>query len=356
PNPVDVGACATGYKAFAQAADMFRPQWPGGGEVELAIFGSSEAPHGHPHARPSATGFNAMGAMETLERLGKRLGLEPAEIRRALEHLERHYAPMTEDVFGFWPSEGAGAGGLIRVHRGFELGLPFSSAVAGYAVRGDQGGKKNPADIGYGGRSALRTSLRMAEQWQGMNPAHLDYFSGHLTGTPTNNAAEAALFAEVLPAEARMRLTAYKAFLGHGLGAAGTMELALLHASIERQLGPGAFNVEGRTLAQAFQDLHPRVQVSPALVREIRMMGGQSQGFAGNNAAALFRRIDDQVLHETYGYSMPEIEAYRSRLSERQAVAREWEEDILTGRKTIGEFLSWFGLGERPAEPATTVV
>ncbi|MDL1873503.1 hypothetical protein FBR05_15085, partial [Deltaproteobacteria bacterium PRO3] len=32
------------------------------------------------------------------------------------------------------------------------------------------------------------------------------------------------------------------------------------------------------------------------------------------------------------------------------------EEDILTGRKTIGEFLSWFGLGERPAEPPTTVV
>lgn len=356
PNPVDVGACATGYKAFAQAADMFRPQWPGAGEVELAIFGSSEAPHGHPHARPSATGFNAMGAMETLERLGKRLGLAPADFNRAMDQLERHYAPMTEDVFGFWPSEGAGAGGLMRLARAMELGLPISSGVAGYAVRGDQGGKKNPADIGYGGRSALRTALRMARDWQGMDPAHLDYFSGHLTGTPTNNAAEAALFAEVLPADARMRLSAYKAFLGHGLGAAGSMELALLHASMERQLGPGAFNVEGRTLAQAFQDLHPRVQVSSDLVREIRMMGGQSQGFAGNNAAALFRRIDDQVLHETYGYSMAEIGAYRSRLSERQDIARQWEEDIMTGRKTIGEFLSWFGLGERPVEPPTTVV
>ncbi|MDL1872328.1 hypothetical protein FBR05_08985, partial [Deltaproteobacteria bacterium PRO3] len=51
-----------------------------------------------------------------------------------------------------------------------------------------------------------------------------------------------------------------------------------------------------------------------------------------------------------------EITAYRSRLSEREAVARALEEDILTGRKTIGEFLSWFGLGERPAEPPTTVV
>ncbi|MFO1463048.1 MAG: hypothetical protein U1F66_04675 [bacterium] len=356
PNPVDVGACATGYKAFAQAADMFRPQWPGGGNVELAIFGSSEAPHGQPHARVSATGFNAMGAMETLERLGKRLGLQPSEFRQAMDHLERHYAPMTEDVYGFWPSEGAGAGGLMRLARAIELGLPVSSTVAGYAMRGDQGGKKNPADIGYGGRNALRTALRMAEAWQGINPAHLDYFSGHLTGTPTNNAAESALFAEVLPAETRMRLSAYKAFLGHGLGAAGTMEIALLQASLERQLGPGAFNVEGRTLAQAFLDLHPRVQVSADLVRDIRMAGGQSQGFAGNNAAALFRAIDDQVLHEVYGYSLPEIAAYRSRRSEREAVAREWEEDILTGRKTIGEFLSWFGLGERPPEPAITVV
>lgn len=356
PNPVDVGACATGYKAFAQAADMFRPQWPGAGEVELAIFGSSEAPHGHPHARPSTTGFNAMGAMETLERLGKRLGLQPAEFQQAMDHLERHYAPMTEDVFGFWPSEGAGAGGLIRLARGIELGLPLSSAVTGYAVRGDQGGKKNPADIGYGGRSALRTALEMARRWQGMDPAHLDYFSGHLTGTPTNNAAEAALFNEVLPADARMRLSAFKAFLGHGLGAAGTMELALLHSSIERQLGPGAFNVEGRTLAQAFQDLDPRVTVSSDLVRGIRMAGGQSQGFAGNNAAALFRHIDDQVLHETYGYSRAQIDAYRSRLSERQAVSRQWEEDILTGRRTIGEFLSWFGLGDRPTPRATTII
>jgi 3-oxoacyl-(acyl-carrier-protein) synthase len=369
PNPVDVGACATGYKAIVQAADMFRPQWPGAIPVELAIFGSSEAPHGHPNARPSATGFNALGAMETLEELGKRLGLAPDEFRQALNYLEGRYAPMTEEVYGFWPSEGAGLGGLIRLFRAIAKGLPISSGLAGYAMRGDNGNKPNPADIGYGGRNALRTSLKMAEQWQGLVPAMLQYFSGHLTGTGTSNAAEAALLDAVLPPEVRMYLVGLKAFLGHGLGAAGMMEMGVLQAVLETGVGPGAFNIEGRKLAQAFLDLNPRVQITPNPVNGIRFAGGQSQGFAGNNAAALFRAIDPQVLHEVYGYSMPEIEAYRRRLSEREEVSHRWEEAVRTGKPvgrdidpehgdepaTIGKFLSWFGLGDKPPSPPTIV-
>ncbi|HKX13308.1 MAG TPA: hypothetical protein VJP40_09160, partial [bacterium] len=348
--PVDVGACATGYKAFADAADMFRPVWPGQTPTELAFFGSAEAAHGRAFARSEATGFNAMKAMETTERLNKRGG-----------RIEDGYAPLTTDVMGFWPSEGAGVGALMRLSRAVELGLPIDAAVAGYSITGDQGGKSHPANLGLGGVSSLLESLNMARDWQGLDPRELQYMNLHGTGTPDNNRVEPSNLLTVLDAfgyQGPLRLSAYKALLGHGLGAAGSMEIGLLTMALRQQLAPGAFNLEGRQLDPTVQALGERVIVSSDLVRgPLNFVGGQSQGFAGNNGSALFRSIGDATLHEVYGFSIPEIEAYRSRASERRDQARQWEEDVRTGRKTIGEFLSWFGLGaEPPPCPSHTVV
>jgi len=176
----------------------------------------------------------------------------------------------------------------------------------------------------------------------------------HGTGTPDNNKVEPSNLLNVLDAfgyEGPLRLSAYKALLGHGLGAAGSMEIGLLLMSLRRQLAPGVFNLEGRQLDPNVTALGNRVVVSSeTMPGPLRFVGGQSQGFAGNNGSALFRYIDDQALHETYGYSNAEIAAYRRRLSERSDVAQKWEEDIRTGRKTIGEFLSWFGLSDRAPE------
>ena len=348
--PVDVGACATGYKAFANAADMFRPGWPGQTPTDLAFFGSAEAAHGRIFARSEATGFNAMKAMETTERLRKRNG-----------RVEDGYAPLTTDVMGFWPSEGAGVGGLMRLSRAIELGLPVDAAVAGYSITGDQGGKKHPAGLGLGGVSSLLESLHMARQWQGLEPRELQYMNLHGTGTPENNKMEPSNLLAVLDAfgyEGPLRLSAYKALLGHGLGAAGSMEIGLLTMALRQQLAPGAFNLEGRQIDPTVQALGDRVIVSADAVHgPLRFVGGQSQGFAGNNGSALFRSVDDATLHEVYGFSIPQIEAYRSRLSERRDRARQWEEDIRTGRATIGQFLSWFGLGaEPPPAPPVMVV
>ncbi len=346
--PVNVGACATGYKTFADAAEMFRPTWPGQIATELAFFGASEAGHGRVVARPEATGFNAMGAMETRERLTRRGG-----------RLEDGYAPLTTDVLGFWPSEGAGVGALMRLARAIERGLPIDAAVLGYSVMGDEGGKPNPAGLGMGGLSTLHEALQMMSQWQGVEAPDLQYMSLHGTGTPNNNQVEPANLLRALDAfgyDGQLRVSAFKAFLGHGLGSAGAMEIALLMQALRRQLAPGAFNLEGRQLDPNVLALGSRILVSPEpMGGPIRVVGGQSQGFAGNNAAALFRAVNPEMLQEVYGYSTPEIEAYHRRLSERIEQSRIWEEDIRTGRKTIGEFLSWFGLGSE-APPERTIV
>jgi 3-oxoacyl-(acyl-carrier-protein) synthase len=333
-----VGACATGYKTFGDAAEMFKPAWPGQIETELAIFGSSEAAHGRAFARPEITGFNSMGAMETRERLEKRGG-----------RLEDGYAPLTKDVLGFWPSEGAGMGGLMRLNRMMELGLPIHAAVLGYSIMGDQGGKAHPAGLGMGGLSTLMESLRMMVEWQRADPNILRYMSLHGTGTPNNNEIEPTNLLKALEAfgfEGKLKLSAFKALLGHGLGSAGSMEIALLTRSLVEQLAPGAFNLEGRELDDHVVALGNKIEVNSEVLRDsIPAAGGQSQGFAGNNATALFRHINDQVLHEVYGYSNLEIEAYHARLSERLDRAQQWEEAVRKGDKTIGEFLSWFGLG-----------
>ncbi|MDX1387188.1 MAG: hypothetical protein R3257_06325, partial [bacterium] len=214
--PVNVGACATGYKTFGDAADMFRPNWPGQLPTELAFFGSSEASFGRINARTTATGFNAMGAMETRERLEGRGG-----------RLEDGYAPLTQDVKGFWPTEGAGAGALMRIHRQVELGLPIQARLLGYSIMGDQGGKPNPAGLGLGGLTTLLESLNMMVEWQRTPVEQLRFMSLHGTGTPDNNRVEPTNLLKALEAfafEGQVKLSAFKAFLGHGLGAAGSME------------------------------------------------------------------------------------------------------------------------------------
>jgi 3-oxoacyl-(acyl-carrier-protein) synthase len=346
--PVNVGACATGYKTFGDAAEMFKPSWPGQIATELAFFGSSEAAHGRAFARPEITGFNAMGAMETRERLSKRQG-----------KITDGYAPLTKDVMGFWPSEGAGMGALMYLHRMIELGLPVHAAVLGYSIMGDQGGKAHPAGLGMGGLSTLMESLRMMVEWQQADPNILRYMSLHGTGTPNNNEIEPTNLLKALEAfgyEGQLKLSAFKALLGHGLGSAGAMEIALLTRSLQEQLAPGAFNLEGRALDDHVKALGNKIEVTSEVLRgAIPAAGGQSQGFAGNNATALFRHVSPQVLIDVYGYSAREVAAYYSRLSERRDVAHQWEENIRTGNKTIGEFLSWFGLGEPGTESPTVV-
>lgn len=70
---------------------------------------------------------------------------------------------------------------------------------------------------------------------------------------------------------------------------------------------------------------------------------GHSLGFPSHSAQVL---LPTDTLLEVYGFSKDEIEAYRRRHSGQVDQTRQWEEDIRTGHKTIGEFLSYFQLSE----------
>ncbi|QDG75032.1 beta-ketoacyl synthase N-terminal-like domain-containing protein [Labrenzia sp. PHM005] len=86
-------------------------------------------------------------------------------------------------------------------------------------------------------QNALQEAITAALTDAGIPPSSLDFISAHATGTPRGDAAEAqALVAQLLNS---VHVTAPKSALGHGVAAAGAVEIALAFLQMEAgQIAP----------------------------------------------------------------------------------------------------------------------
>jgi len=135
-----------------------------------------------------------------------------------------------------------------------------------------------PHPQGHGAAAAMRAALRAAR----LSPAEVDYLNLHGTGTPSNDAAEAAAVAAVLgPA---VPASSTKGATGHTLGAAGGLEAVICALALRHGLMPGGVNT---------QRLDPALPVS--YLREsrrapLRRIMSNSFGFGGSNCSLIFGR------------------------------------------------------------------
>jgi nodulation protein E len=133
-----------------------------------------------------------------------------------------------------------------------------------------------------GAARAMRAALNDARR----NADDVDYVNAHGTGTMQNDRSETAALRDVFGSGARrLAVSSSKAVLGHGLGAAGALEMAVTALAVHQQTIPPTANFEA-------VDPDCDLDVVPNVARqaEVKVAMSNSFAFGGLNAVLLASR------------------------------------------------------------------
>lgn len=179
---------------------------------------------------------------------------------------------------------GAGAGAFIlesEEHARARGAKPLAE-LAGYGTTTDA---KDPVapDV-HGASRAMKEALEDAE----VNPDEVDYVNAHGTATIVNDANESAalkiIFGERTP---HLPVSSTKPVHGHGLGAAGALELIVSLGALRDQIAPPTLN---------FKEPDAGCPIDPipneARKLKIRTIMSNSFAFGGINAVLVLRALE----------------------------------------------------------------
>jgi nodulation protein E len=200
-------ACASGTHAIGQAFHMVRS-----GQAPIAIAGGSEA-------------CLTVGTIKGWEAL-RVLASDTCR-------------PFSKNRSGLVLGEGAAIMVLEPRERAVARGAQIYAELLGFGMSADAADITTPdAD---GAARAMRAALKDAKA----APEQIDYVNAHGTGTTANDRTETIAVRAVFGASAdRLAVSSSKAVLGHGLGAAGALELAATALAVRHQIIPPTANFE----------------------------------------------------------------------------------------------------------------
>jgi 3-oxoacyl-(acyl-carrier-protein) synthase len=190
-------ACTSSANAIALGA-----AWIRSGRCRRALVGGGDA-----LCHTTITSFSA-------------LGLTGPEVCR----------PFGPDRPGLTLGEGAGFVMLEPLEAVLAAGRRPRAVLAGAGMSSDAHHMTAPPADGAGAELAVRRALDDA----GLEPSRVDHVNAHGTGTPLNDAAEAAAIARVFGD--RIPVSSCKGLLGHTLGGAGGLEAVAAVLSVVERL------------------------------------------------------------------------------------------------------------------------
>ena len=193
-----VVACAAGSQSILDGLRQI--QW---GYADVAVVGGTEAAARH----AAQEGFKAARA------------LSPTGYAR----------PFDEDRDGFVMGEGAGVLVLEAADVAEARGASAIAEVLGAASTADAHHITAPHPKGDGAERAVRLALADAD----LSPEDVRYVSAHGTGTDLNDQTEGAVVARVF-GHKQPAISSIKGSTGHGLGASGSIEAAVVVEAIRR--------------------------------------------------------------------------------------------------------------------------
>ena len=157
-------------------------------------------------------------------------------------------------------------------------GKPLAEIV-GYANTNDAYHQTASSPEGYGATLAIQQALTMS----GLVPSQIDYINMHGTGTPNNDLSESmatiAVFGNNIP-----KLSSTKAYTGHTLAAAASIEAVISVLSLQHQT---IFPNLNFTTPIADLNIIPVTQV---LKTPINTVLYNSFGFGGNCSSLIFKK------------------------------------------------------------------
>lgn len=199
-------ACAAGNYAVGSACDALRAR-----QCDCALAGGSE-----PFSRLSLVGFSRSRAMAPEF-------CRPFDVRRN----------------GMMLGEGAAVFMMERLDDALLRGAIPLAEVASLGLSCDAYHPTAPQPDGIGMASAMRSAIEQA----GIEYSEIDWVNAHGTGTKSSDGAEAKamhhVFGDNLPT-----VSASKGALGHALGAASAIELAVILLGLGAQVIPPTFGHE----------------------------------------------------------------------------------------------------------------
>lgn len=253
-------ACSSSLVAFHQACRAIAA-----GEITTALAGGVSL-HLHPY------GFLAFAKASMLSPRGR-------------------CTPFDAAADGYVRSEGGGLFLLKEYEQACADGDQILALVAASAINTD--GRKSGLTIPSA--KAQAALIMQACQLAGLQPADIDYFEAHGTGTPVGDPIEAQALGVALgqrrPADKPLLIGSVKSNLGHLEAAAGVAGLVKALLSLQHRLVPATVGVttlnpsidfSGLNLAVVTENLHLR-QDGPLHI------GINSFGFGGVNAHVILQ-------------------------------------------------------------------
>ena len=237
-----VVACAAGSQSLLDGLRQI--QW---GYADAAVVGGAEAAA----IRSAREGFKAARA------------LSPSGFAR----------PFDVDRDGFVMGEGAAILILEAAELAEARGAAPIAEIVGAASTADAYHITAPHPEGEGAERAVRLALEDA----GLDPSDITYINAHGTGTELNDVTEGAVIARVF-GEDQPAVSSIKGTTGHGLGASGSIEAAIVVEAIRRKELPPNVGLNEQDPAIALHDIvrEPRPwDPGPTL--------SNSFGFGGHN-------------------------------------------------------------------------
>jgi 3-oxoacyl-[acyl-carrier-protein] synthase II len=258
PVMTQVAACATSVIAFHDALRLIRT-----GECDVVLTGGSEAPI-------VPMGVAALANMGALSRRND----SPETASRPFD--------ATRD--GFVLGEGGGVVVVESLAHALDRGATPIVEVIGGALTADAFHISAPEPTGRGQARAMTGALRNA----GVAPDEIDYIVAHGTSTTLNDATETRAIKTAYGAHARkVAISSPKSMIGHLVGAAGIASALAGIGAIRDQVIPPTANLHT-------PDPECDLDYVPLTARKARVdtVAIHGFGFGGQNAVAIFRRLD----------------------------------------------------------------
>jgi 3-oxoacyl-[acyl-carrier-protein] synthase II len=239
-------ACSSSANALGTALDWIRLD-----RVDAVVTGGTES-----LCRMTFTGFNALHA----------LSLEPCR-------------PFDRRRSGLSLGEGAAILVVESAAHAARRGARVHAELVGWGNSADAYHLTAPHPEGTGAILAMQRALANA----GLRPDDVDYINAHGTGTPLNDAVEAAAIRTVFGNTApHLAVSSTKGAVGHTLGAAGAIEALATILALRDGFVPPTVNLEEPEPEWAL-DLVP----GRSRAATLRYALSNSYGFGGNNTSVV---------------------------------------------------------------------
>jgi len=255
-------ACCTGTEAIINAYWMIRE-----GRIERVLAGSAES--------CSIYQWAPLDAMRVT-------------MRKSNDRPEAASRPLSASAGGLVPSGGAGILMLESLESAKARGVRIYAELLGGCI--NSGGQRNGGSITASNPEGIQRCIQEGLEAAKTRPSEIDYINGHLTGTGADAKEIRCLATALGRSLAEMPwVNATKSMIGHGIGAAGSMECVAAILQLSRGFLHPSINCED--FHPEIAELAPRVPQSSVPV-PCQVALKASFGFGDVNSCAVFKRWD----------------------------------------------------------------